>query len=160
MDMDNNSKKNIFMWLIIVLGIIVALSLLVVFSALMINREPEEAPIDKESIPDIVRHNGNVQNGNSQNENLPEENLDGYKPENTMTGDGTNMVAGDNKRKELYYLLYNRERVEIYTGDGNLYDYADVRTELLPEEVFSELKQGMYIRGDEDLYDFLQAYSS
>lgn len=164
MDMDNN-RKNIFMWLIIILGIIVAVSLLVAFSALMINREPDESPIDKESISNLAQnngnvHNGNLQGGNLQNGNFPEENEGAYKNDNNGAGVGTNDVSGDNNKDELYYLLYTRERVEIYTGDGTLYDYADVRTELLPEEVFSELKQGMYIRGDEDLYDFLQAYSS
>lgn len=159
MDMENN-RKNIFMWLIIILGIIVAVSLLVAFSALMINREPDESPIDKESISNLAQNNGNVQGGNSQNGNSHEENAGAYKNDNNGAGGGTNDVSGDNNKDELYYLLYTRERVEIYTGDGTLYDYADVRTELLPEEVFSELKQGMYIRGDEDLYDFLQAYSS
>lgn len=157
MDMNNNIRKNIYMWFIIVLGIIVVVSLLVAISALMINREPDDAPIDKESISNLVQHN----NGNLQDETSPEGNGGGYNAGgNSNNGDKTNVVAGDNKKDELYYLLYTRERVEIYTGDGVLYDYADIRTDLLPEEVFSELKQGMYIKGDEDLYDFLQAYSS
>lgn len=159
MDMDNNIRKNIFMWFIIVLSIIVAVSLMVAVSALMINKEPEDTPIDRESISNLAQHNGNMQNGNSQNENLPTGNSGGYKT-GVNANSGVNVIADDNKQDELYYLLYTRERVEIYTDDGTLYDYADVRTELLPEEVFAELKQGMYIKGDEDLYDFLQAYSS
>ncbi len=161
-DMDNNIRKNVFMWFIIAFGIIAAISLLVAVSALMINREPDGEPIDKESIADLVQNNDNVQNENAQNGNLHEENANGYKAdgEKNVNNGGANAAVGGSKNDELYYLLYTRERVEIYTGDGVLYDYADVKTELLPEETFSELKQGMYIRGDEDLYDFLQAYSS
>lgn len=161
-DMDNNIRKNVFMWCIIAFGIIAAISLLVAVSALMINREPDEEPIDKESIANLAQYNGNAQNDNAQNGNAHEGNANGYKYSDDEKGvnGGANMVAGDGKKNELYYLLYTRERVEIYTEDGGLYDYADVKTELMPEEIFSELKQGMYIRGDEDLYDFLQAYSS
>lgn len=161
-DMDNNIRKKFFMWFIIAFGIIAAISLLVAVSALMINREPDGEPIDKESIADFVQNNDNVQNENAQNGNLHEGNANGYKAdgEKNINNGGANAAVGGSKNDELYYLLYTRERVEIYTGDGVLYDYADVKTELLPEETFSELKQGMYIRGDEDLYDFLQAYSS
>jgi len=161
-DMDNNIRKNVFMWFIIALGIIVAISLLVAVSALMINREPNEESIDKESIADFVQNNDNVQNKNAQNGNLHEGNATGYKAdsEKNVNGGGADTAVGGSRNDELYYLLYTRERVEIYTGDGVLYDYADVKTDLMPEETLSELKQGMYIRGNEDLYDFLQAYSS
>lgn len=61
---------------------------------------------------------------------------------------------------KTFYLKMNQDMVEIYTEDGRLYDYAGIKMELLPPEILEELKTGMYIRGEEDLYDFLQAYSS
>lgn len=142
--MDNNIRKNIFMWLIIVLCVLVVVSLLVSISAIMINSKQDEDPINNRGNVNYAEHNGSAYAGNTDG------NIEG------TTIDRTNEKAN----KELYFLIYTRERVEIYTGDGELYDYADVNTELMPKDVFLELKQGMYIKGNSDLYDFLQAYSS
>lgn len=60
-----------------------------------------------------------------------------------------------------YYLNYDGTRVVIYSEpEREFYDYADINMEVLPPEIREQLKLGMYIDGENNLYDFLQTYSS
>jgi nitrogen fixation-related uncharacterized protein len=60
-----------------------------------------------------------------------------------------------------YYLSYDGTRVTIYREpEREFYDYADINMEVLPPETVEQLKLGMYIDGEDNLYDFLQTYSS
>jgi hypothetical protein len=60
-----------------------------------------------------------------------------------------------------YYLSYDGTRVIIYSEpDRYFYDYADINMEVLPPDIREQLKLGMYIDGEDNLYDFLQTYSS
>ena len=60
-----------------------------------------------------------------------------------------------------YYLSYDGQRVVIYSEpDRSFYDYADINMEVLPPDIREQLKLGMYIDGEDNLYDFLQTYSS
>jgi flagellar basal body-associated protein FliL len=60
-----------------------------------------------------------------------------------------------------YYLSYDGARVIIYSEpERNFYDYADINMEVLPPDIREQLKLGMYIDGEDNLYDFLQTYSS
>jgi hypothetical protein len=60
-----------------------------------------------------------------------------------------------------YYLSYDGTRVIIYSEpERNFYDYADINMEVLPPDIREQLKLGMYIDGEDNLYDFLQTYSS
>lgn len=62
---------------------------------------------------------------------------------------------------EMYYLILKENKVSIYRADGEIfYDFADVRLETMPVEIQEQLKLGLYIRGEDELYDFLQTYSS
>ena len=64
-------------------------------------------------------------------------------------------------KKETFYLIYSEDRLCIYRGDGKIfYDYADVAVNLMPVEIREQLKYGLYITGEQELYEFLQTYSS
>ncbi len=64
-------------------------------------------------------------------------------------------------KKETFYLIYSEDRLCIYRGDDKIfYDYADVAVNLLPVEIREQLKYGLYITGEQELYEFLQTYSS
>ena len=61
-------------------------------------------------------------------------------------------------KKETFYLIYS---LCIYRGDDKIfYDYADVAVNLMPVEIREQLKYGLYITGEQELYEFLQTYSS
>ncbi len=67
----------------------------------------------------------------------------------------------DTQNIKSYYLSYDGSRVVIYSEpDRNFYDYADINMEVLPPDIREQLKLGMYIDGEDNLYDFLQTYSS
>lgn len=64
-------------------------------------------------------------------------------------------------KKETFYLIYSEDRLCIYRGDDKFfYDYADVAVNLMPVEIREQLKYGLYITGEQELYEFLQTYSS
>ena len=64
-------------------------------------------------------------------------------------------------KKETFYLIYSEDRLCIYRGDDKIfYDYAYVAVNLLPVEIREQLKYGLYITGEQELYEFLQTYSS
>ena len=64
-------------------------------------------------------------------------------------------------QKETFYLIYSEGRLCIYRGDDKIfYDYADVAVNLMPVEIREQLKYGLYITGEQELYEFLQTYSS
>ena len=64
-------------------------------------------------------------------------------------------------KKETFYLIYSEDRLCIYRGDHKIfYDYADVAVNLMPVEIREQLKYGLYITGEQELYEFLQTYSS
>ena len=64
-------------------------------------------------------------------------------------------------KKETFYLIYSEDRLCIYRGDDKIfYVYADVAVNLMPVVIREQLKYGLYITGEQELYEFLQTYSS
>lgn len=82
--------------------------------------------------------------------------------DNTTTYDLLQDLDKDEtQHMKSYYLSYDGQRVVIYSEpDRNFYDYADINMEVLPPDIREQLKLGMYIDGEDNLYDFLQTYSS
>ena len=71
------------------------------------------------------------------------------------------IYANVQTKKETFYLIYSEDRLCIYRGDDKIfYDYADVAVNLMPVEIREQLKYGLYITGEQELYEFLQTYSS
>lgn len=79
---------------------------------------------------------------------------------------GQKMVNSDNMEQNTmdkisYYLRFENDKVVIYREPNKeFYDYADIKLDILPPEIKEQIKLGMYIEGEERLYDFLQTYSS
>ena len=49
----------------------------------------------------------------------------------------------------------------MYAGDNKtVYEYTDIPTENLPEPIQLEIKNGKFIESKEELYGFLENYSS
>ena len=82
-------------------------------------------------------------------------NLENY----TQATDST--YPADEDINESFYLVYEDGQVVIYKeSDRTFYDYADINMNSIPAEIREQLKLGLYIDGEENLYNFLQAYSS
>jgi hypothetical protein len=61
----------------------------------------------------------------------------------------------------MFFLVYDEGILSIYMGeDMCFYDYAQIKWELLPQDMKEQLLCGMYVTGEQELYDFLQTYSS
>ena len=87
-------------------------------------------------------------------------NKNNINPENyTQATDST--YPADEDINESFYLVYEDGKVVIYKeSDRTFYDYADINMNSIPAEIREQLKLGLYIDGEENLYNFLQAYSS
>ena len=76
---------------------------------------------------------------------------------------GKTLVHSDEKEEpasHLYYMKNQGGNIIVYNKDHTVYEYTDLQPEFLPLKVAEELNQGVYFRSQEDLYDFLETYSS
>ena len=64
-------------------------------------------------------------------------------------------------REEYYYLAIQENKVVVYRADGKtVYMETDIPAQDLPTDVLQELIQKRVVNTEEDLYDFLESYSS
>lgn len=69
-------------------------------------------------------------------------------------------VSGDEK-VYTYYLFEEEGRVNVYQSDrSTLYERTSILVETLPDSLQDEIQEGKPIRDAEELYDFLENYSS
>lgn len=60
-----------------------------------------------------------------------------------------------------YYILVEDHYLVVYLGDKTtLFMYTDIKLEDLPQNVRTQVIEGMYMESEEKLYDFLESYSS
>lgn len=70
-------------------------------------------------------------------------------------------AEGDAVKQDGYYLLNRKGYVTVYLSDKTtVYEETDILCDLLPEEVQEELQSGKYIQTTEEVYGFLENYSS
>ena len=72
-------------------------------------------------------------------------------------------VAADGQalKEDGYYLMEVNGYVVVYLSDRKtIYEYTDINCENLPELIREELTHGKYIESPEELYGFLENYSS
>lgn len=73
----------------------------------------------------------------------------------------TQMIPADVTKKEGYYLLEEKGYLVVYASDRKtVYEYTDIAFDELPSAVRDEIRYGKYIRSQEELYGFLENYSS
>ncbi len=62
---------------------------------------------------------------------------------------------------ETFYLMVENNMVNVYYKDKKtVYMYTDISLDTLPADVQSEIINIKYIRSPEELYNFLETYSS
>ena len=59
-----------------------------------------------------------------------------------------------------YYIKIKGDRIIIYNKDHSVYEYTDLEPEFLQEDITLELERGIHFRNQEELYEFLETYSS
>ena len=60
----------------------------------------------------------------------------------------------------VYYMKKQDESIIVFNIDNSIYEYTDIEPEFLPEEVLDQLNQGITFYNQEELYEFLETYSS
>ena len=87
---------------------------------------------------------------------LPEKKL----PEN-VKAEKLTPAEGDAQKNSGYYLKDLNGYLAVYLQDGQtLYEYTDISVQELPEELQEEIISGKRIETTEELYGFLENYSS
>lgn len=75
--------------------------------------------------------------------------------EETVTADGHAL------KEDCYYLKNVNGYVVVFLSDNKTaYEYTDILCEELPNSLQEELVNGKYIKNQEELYGFLENYSS
>lgn len=86
-----------------------------------------------------------------------------YRTEQNSTKEDKILVKSDSvpvAAQPVYYMKKQGGSVVIYHYDDTLYEYTDLEMEFLPEQVQKELDLGIYFHSQEELYEFLETYSS
>jgi len=64
-------------------------------------------------------------------------------------------------QEEDFYLMVEDDYITVYRGDlKTVYLYTDIYMQHLPEELQQEILDKKYIANEEELYNFLESYSS
>jgi ABC-type phosphate transport system substrate-binding protein len=63
-------------------------------------------------------------------------------------------------KNAAYYMQLCGNQVIVYQADQSIFEYTDVNLELLPSSVKKELKTGKQFDSEEELYEFLETYTS
>lgn len=88
------------------------------------------------------------------------------QPETAQTEetDMTETSTGAEAEQESVFrflLLESNDAVIVYELPGKeLFEYTDVNFEALPESLRNEIQQGKYLKSEEELYNFLENYTS
>ncbi len=87
---------------------------------------------------------------------LPEKEL----PEN-VKAENLTPAEGDAQKNSGYYLKDLNGYLAVYLQDGQtLYEYTNISVQELPKELQEEITSGKRIETTEELYGFLENYSS
>ena len=84
-----------------------------------------------------------------------------YSKENIDTKDNISSIEGDAYDVNGYYLYEVNGYIVVFENDKRTpYEYTDISYEELPELLKQEIKNGKYIKNEEELYGFLENYTS
>ncbi len=100
------------------------------------------------------------QKGTELVESLPVENA---PQDAVLDADGGEENAQEVNADGYEFLLISNENsyVEVYSlPEGEIYEYTDVILDVLPQDVQEEVMRGKYLRNEEELYNFLENYTS
>ena len=96
------------------------------------------------------------QRGTELVESLPAEN------QPSQTAAGQDVREEEPQAEEYQFVLVNNNNyVAVYKlPENEIYEYTDVILDVLPEELREEIREGKYLKGEEELYNFLENYTS
>ena len=83
--------------------------------------------------------------------------------EDSLKEETTELIAADGQavKEDCFYLMKLNEYVVVYKSDRKtIYEYTDILYEELPANLKEEIKNGKYMGNIEELYGFLENYSS
>ncbi len=81
--------------------------------------------------------------------------------ENAAEEEEKQHTVDSKKTEECYYIKDNDGLVTVYMHDMvTVYEYTSILTEELPEEIQEELKSGIKVNTIQEIYGFLENYSS
>lgn len=70
-------------------------------------------------------------------------------------------AEGEALKEDCYYLMEVNGYIVVYQSDRKTpYEYTDIRYDELPPVLRAEIRNGKYVENTEDLYGFLENYSS
>ena len=70
-------------------------------------------------------------------------------------------TEGEALKEDCYYLMEVNGYIVVYQSDKKTpYEYTDILYDELPEKIRSEIRNGKYIQNIQELYNFLENYSS
>lgn len=103
-----------------------------------------------------IRFNKDSQQNNKQ------ENSDNIENTQQTTEDNSQAVPSSKEYYKYYFYAQNTDgHVEIYDiKSQTLYMETGIETETLPEAVRLQLEERIYFENEEQLYSFLESYSS
>lgn len=68
---------------------------------------------------------------------------------------------GTAKNTDCFYLIEEHGFITVYLSDKKtVFEYTSIDAKSLPAEIEAEIKNGKYIKNTEELYSFLETYSS
>lgn len=102
----------------------------------------------------------------SYQEQAPEEELRAGLERMELESFSTDTVTlvkyyGEPVEEAGYYIGVKDNVVIVYLKDrSEVYEYTNIELWMLPEEIQSQLVDGIYVDNEQELFDFLQTYSS
>lgn len=82
-------------------------------------------------------------------------------PDNEVVTEETLPVVVENIRQEKYYLEASGDQIILYdTATNKEIMVTDLKQSDLSVEIMEKIKKRLYLKNDQELYDFLESYSS
>lgn len=60
----------------------------------------------------------------------------------------------------LYYMKFENNQIVIYNQDHTVYEFTDLEKDFLPVSLLEEIQNGKYFKDQQELYEFLETYTS
>ena len=60
----------------------------------------------------------------------------------------------------LYYMKFQNNQIVIYNQDHSVFEFTDLQKEYLPASLVYEIEEGKYFKDQQELYEFLETYTS
>lgn len=59
-----------------------------------------------------------------------------------------------------YHMKFQGNTIVIYNPDDSVFEFTDLKKDSLPTSLIQELREGKYFKDQQELYEFLETYTS